>query len=97
MTMLGQIVIHQNGFFSSIIDETGLKEANLQMSYYADDYLQRFGNKFRSFKHGALFGLFAILPVLGINALFERKSFKYIIIKVGLSTVSAALMGGVIC
>ncbi len=98
---LNQIVIHQNDFFSSIIDEPGLTEAGSEMHTYAKSYTDRFGANFRTFKHGALhgflFGLFAVLPVLGTNALFERKSFKYIAINVGYWTVCAMLMGGVIC
>jgi hypothetical protein len=42
-------------------------------------------------------GLFFALPVMGTNALFERKGFKYIAINVGYWTVTLALMGGVIC
>jgi len=38
-----------------------------------------------------------VLPVMGVNALFERKGFKYIAINVGFWTVSLALMGGIIC
>ena len=55
---------------------------------------------FLTFKHGALhgamLGLFVALPVLGINSLFEQKSFKYIIINGGYWVVTMALMGGII-
>lgn len=58
-------------------------------------------NHFRTFKHGAFhgvfFGLMVILPVICINALFERRGFKYIAVNAGFWIVSLAPMGGVIC
>lgn len=55
----------------------------------------------RTFKHGAfhgafLGGLFMALPMIGINGLFERKSFKYIAIHAGYWVICLALMGGVV-
>jgi hypothetical protein len=55
----------------------------------------------RSFGHGALHGaigaIFFVLPVLGINALFERKGWKYILINVGYWVVTLTIMGAIIC
>jgi hypothetical protein len=42
-------------------------------------------------------GLFFALPVLGTNALFQHKGFKYIVINVGYWIITLALMGAVIC
>jgi hypothetical protein len=42
-------------------------------------------------------GLTLALPIIGINALFERRGFKYIAINVGYWVVSMAIMGGIIC
>jgi len=56
--------------------------------------------EFMTFKHGALhgamLGLFVVLPVFATNALFEQKSFKYVAINVGYWVVTMALMGGLI-
>ena len=64
-------------------------------------FMDEFGNTHRSFKHGllhgAIAGIFVALPLLGINALFERKGFKYILINVGYWTVTLAIMGAIIC
>jgi len=64
-------------------------------------FLTAYGDRFRTFGHGALHGtiagIFIVLPVLGTNALFERKGFKYILVNVGYWTVTLALMGGIIC
>ncbi|WP_103071322.1 DUF1761 domain-containing protein [Aquimarina sediminis] len=99
--ILNTFVIHQFGFFSSIMNEPGLTEAGTEINQYAQEYMSKYGNNFRSFGHGALhgtmIGLMVVLPVLGTNALFERKGFKYIAVNVGYWIVCLALMGGVIC
>lgn len=64
-------------------------------------FMAEFGNMHRSFGHGALHGaigaIFFVLPVLGINALFERKGWKYILINVGYWTVTLTIMGAIVC
>lgn len=55
---------------------------------------------FQTFKHGAFHGtvlaIFAILPALGTNAMYEQKGWKYILINVGYWLVSFAVMGGIL-
>ncbi len=64
-------------------------------------FMEEFGNVHRSYGHGALHGaigaLFFVLPVLGINALFERKGGKYIFINVAYWVVTLAIMGAILC
>lgn len=99
--MLMPIVIHQFGIFSVLANEPGMKKPDSEVSRYVADFMSRYGNNFRTFKHGsfhgALVGLFFALPVLGINALFERRGFKYIAIHTGYWIITLALMGGVVC
>ena len=56
--------------------------------------------EFMTFKHGAFHGvmlaLFAALPIIGTNALFEQKGWKYIAINTGYWVVTLAVMGGII-
>ena len=56
--------------------------------------------EFHTFNHGAFHGaaiaVFFVLPALGTNALYEQKSWKYILINVGYWVVSFALMGGIL-
>jgi Protein of unknown function (DUF1761) len=90
------IVIHQFGFNSVMQgDETPESAA------YIKNFFDTYGSRFRTFKHGALHGtiaaFFIALPILGTNALFERRGFKYIAIHTGYWVVTLALMGGVIC
>ncbi len=98
---LQSIVIHQMGIYSVLISEPGFAEGTGEAYTVYQDFMASYGSHFRSFKHGALHGvlisLFFVLPVLGTNALFERKGFKYIAINVGYWTVSLALMGGIVC
>ena len=93
MTING-VVIHQVGAQQMVYDQ--YLEAE---SYVA--FMEEFGNMHRNWKHGllhgALAGVFFVLPVLGINALFERKGFKYILINVGYWVVTLAIMGTILC
>lgn len=99
--ILNTFVIHQFGFFSSIMNEPGVAEVGTEMNKYVQNYMANYGTNFRTFGHGALhgtmIGLMVALPIMGTNALFEKRSFKYVAINVGYWIVCLALMGGVIC
>ena len=98
---LSAIVIHQAGFVSLMQGQPGFMEPGSDTTKLIEEFMTTYGDRFRTFKHGVLHGsmtgIALALPILGINALFERKSFKYIAINVGYWIVSFALMGGVIC
>lgn len=91
-----QIVIHQNGVVSALMNNKSPEDVA-----YLANFMEKYGKNFRTFKHGAfhgvLYALFFALPVLGINALFERKSFKYIFIHLGYWLITLAIMGGIVC
>ena len=93
---LQMLVIHQTGAYSMIGGKV-TEDTLPSFQAFMDDY----GNAFRTFKHGALHGvlagLFIALPILGTNALFERKSTKYILINSGYWIVTLGIMGGIIC
>jgi hypothetical protein len=95
--VLTSLVIHQFSFFSVVADDP-TSEAN---KTWLANSIKEHGNKFRTFKHGALHGtiasIFFVLPVIGIISLFERRGWKYVIIHWGYWLVTLALMGGVIC
>jgi hypothetical protein len=100
---VNSLVIHQMHLFSICMNQLqGTDEAAKTLAT-ADiaDFMAKYGNEFRTFKHGAFHGLmyalFFVLPVIGTNGLFERKGWKYIFINVGYWTVSLMLMGGIIC
>ena len=96
-----QMVIHQMGVFSALAGDVGFNEKTGEAFTYFQDFLTNYGDRFRTFKHGAfhgvLYGLFFAMPILAIQALFEKKSFKYVAINAGYWIVTLAIMGGIIC
>lgn len=95
------IVIHQFGMFSLLVNEPGFMETGSDVNNYFMEFMAKYGGYFRTFKHGAFHGtttgLFLVFPIIAINAMFERKGFKYIAINGGYWTVCFAIMGGIIC
>ncbi|OXA96057.1 DUF1761 domain-containing protein [Flavobacterium hercynium] len=94
---LMSLTIHQSGAIGMVGGPPLIESAKPSFQAFMADY----GMAFRTFKHGALHGfmagLFFALPVLGINALFERKSWKLIFIHGGYWILVLTLMGGIIC
>lgn len=95
------IVIHQSHLYSVVMGDPTLTDPNSELSMLLKNFMEKYGNNFRTFKHGALHGTIAgitvALPIIGTNALFERKSFKYVAINAGYWILTIALMGGVVC
>lgn len=92
--------IHQFAFFSLLeparnyTDPAGFKDAIAAAAVLSE-------HKFRSWSHGMahglIFSILFILPITSINALFERKSWKYILINWGYWLVCVTIMGMIIC
>jgi len=95
--MLNPITRHEFGLMSLMQKHMGEPDA-IQMY---NDVTAKYGAEFHTFKHGVLHGvltgLLLAMPILGTNALFERKGFKYIAIHTGYWMLTLGLMGGVIC
>jgi hypothetical protein len=95
------MVIHQSAIDSILVDEPGFQVAGSELDVYYQDFMSKYGQNFRTFKHGVFHGvLYALLfatPIIGILALFERKSFKYVAIHAGYWIITLGLMGGLIC
>jgi len=91
------LTIHQSGALGMIGGPPLIESAKPSFNAFMADY----GMAYRTFKHGALHGfmsgLFFAFPIVGINGLFERKSWKYIFIHAGFWIVTLTLMGGIIC
>jgi predicted permease len=89
------LTIHQTGALGMV----GGDASKALPSYGA--FLADYGNAYRTFKHGALHGfltgLFLILPVIGTNAMYEKRSFKYTLVTSGFWIVCFMIMGGIIC
>ncbi|WP_341215574.1 DUF1761 domain-containing protein [uncultured Wocania sp.] len=94
MTMM-QMSIHQTGALSLVGGD-----ASAALPSYAA-FMADYGDAFRTYKHGALHGVlagvFVALPIIGTNALFERKNAKYIFINSGYWIVTLGVMGAIVC
>ncbi len=96
------VAIHQFCVQSTLMtDPQALADPTTPLGAYFADFMAKYGNNFRTFKHGALHGtitgLMFIMPIIAINAMFERKGFKYIAINTGYWVICLALMGGIVC
>ncbi len=92
------ITIHQTGLNSLLQGQPLTKDSTVQLLLDGKpiDWL----NSFRTFKHGAFHGFLGsilyALPLIGTQAVYERRSFKYIFIHVGYWAVTMMLMGGIL-
>jgi hypothetical protein len=95
------VTIHQWGVFSTLANDPSLADPTSGNGKVFADFMAKYGTNFRTFKHGALHGtmtgILMATPILGTNALFERKGFKYIAVNCGYWIVCLAIMGGIIC
>jgi hypothetical protein len=99
------IVIHQGGLFSMLMDHANpnpdMADKNSALYGHVKYIMDNYGTNFRTFRHGALhgaiLGIFTILPIITTSALFERKGFKYIAINAGYWIITLAIMGAIVC
>jgi UDP-N-acetylmuramyl pentapeptide phosphotransferase/UDP-N-acetylglucosamine-1-phosphate transferase len=91
-----RFTIHQNHVPSLFLGMTD--QASID---YLKNFQETYGQVHRTFTHGMVHGflvsVFLVLPIFGTNALFERKSFKYVAVNWGYWLVTLMLMGGVVC
>lgn len=89
------VAIHQTGAMSATMGVTGVDPSVLS------NYMAAYGDTFRTFKHGALhgamFGLFFVLPITATTAMYEKRTFKYVLITGGYWAVCLMIMGGIVC
>lgn len=94
-------VVHQTDIYSLHFGETGFGTEGSAVMNRIDTLMLEFGSRFRTFGHGSFHGFFIgllfVVPILGTNAIFERKSFKYVAVNGGYWIITLALMGGVLC
>ena len=95
------LTIHQFGFQSILIDEPGFGKEGSELYTYFHDFMNKYGNNFRTFKHGAFHGFissfFIVFPIIATNSLFERKGWKYTWVNTGYWVITITLMGGLVC
>lgn len=92
---LTPIVFHQMEKISSLQGVNGRKAIDL-----ITEFVFNYGKNFRTFKHGVYHGILTditrAMPLVGMNALFERKSIRYVLVCIGYWTLASTFMGGII-
>jgi len=92
------VIIHQMGFYELFF--TDIMKGSTEAKAIVDDFLAKYGNKHRHFGHGVFHGainafVFA-LPFLGILALMESKSMKFVLYHFSYWFVTSIIIGGLI-
>jgi hypothetical protein len=88
------------GFFRNVAKSFQVCRSYMENS--SQQGMTAYGTDFRTFKHGAITRRYCrqldfAMPIVGINALFERRGFKYIAIHAGLlDCLNLCLMGGIL-
>lgn len=99
--LMMSMVIHQAHLYSIFADTPDAQNPATEVGRMFADLMAKYGGLFRTFKHGAFHGVLTALlfvtPIIGINAMFERRGFKYIMVHAGFWIISLALMGGLVC
>ncbi len=95
--LLALFAIHQTSIYQLLMGDASLANAD----QIINDFMIEYGDRHRSFSHGALHGfelaLLTGLSFIGIPAMFERRPFKYTMIHTGFWIISFVLMGGILC
>ena len=98
---LSAMTNHQTGVMQLLATHPDFNVAGSEVNTMFNSFMEKFGDRHRTFGHGALHGVIAgvliALPLIVIDGLFERKSSKLIAINVGYWITALTLMGGVIC
>lgn len=96
---LPSMVIHQTSIVSLFVPE--VFEAGSEIQKTVSEFVATHADRHRTLSHGMVHGvitsIFFVLPLIGINALFERRGWKYIAIHWGYWAISLMLMGGLLC
>ncbi len=99
--VLSSFVIHQAALAGLFVMDPEFAREGSELNTYYTEFMAEHGTRHRSFGHGAVHGImcgiFMVLPIIGIISLFERRTWKYVLVNAGYWIVTLALMGGVIC
>jgi len=97
--MFGNLTIHQSGVVASAMHGSG--ELSAEAIADINAFFVKYGNSYRTFGHGAVHGvmysLFIALPIISINAMFERRGWKYTAVHWGYWAIVLMLICGTLC
>lgn len=99
--ILSTTAVHQSAVFQLFMMDVSLQDPSSTASVFLNDFMNTYGDRHRSFGHGLIHGmelaLMLGLCLIGVNSMFERRPFKYVMIHVGFWMLSFGLMGGLLC
>lgn len=99
--MVMTLVIHQWSVQGLFATDPGFGTPGNASTAFVEDFMSKYGDKHRTWTHGAVHGIFLsiflALPLIAIKSLFERKSWKYILIHFGYWLVTLTIMGALLC
>jgi hypothetical protein len=99
--MLEYMVVHSIGVSGVLFGEEFGVDASSDLGVQLQAIIDQYGERYNTFKHGAFhgffFSIFIVIPITAVIAMFERRSFKYIMIHWGYWAITLVLMGGVLC
>lgn len=97
-SMLG-MVNHQMGALQLFFGAEGFGQEGTPIQNLYEEFVALLGDKHQTAGHGAFHGFFysivVALPIIGINALFEQRSAKYIFIHLGYWALTLTAIGAV--
>jgi hypothetical protein len=102
--VLNSLVVHDSfiqGATYYKTNKTMKPEPGTELAKWLDYYKTNLAADNHIFTHGSfhaffLIGLFIVLPLFANNAIFEAKSWKYVLVNAGYWMISLAIMGGII-
>jgi hypothetical protein len=93
------LVIHPYHFGAMLFNQP-FTDPTTEIGMMYKKIMDQYALNYRTFKHGALHGTIGgitlALPIVAINALFEKRNFKYVAIHAGYWMLCFALMGGIV-
>jgi len=92
--------VHQLMTGNLFATQPGFAEQTGEYYDFFQKFMAKYGDLHRSFGHGAVHGvvgsIMLVLPLIGINALFEKRGWKYILIHTGYWLITSCLVGGLL-
>jgi len=93
--------VHQTSIFQLFMGDPALADSSTEIYKDFNNFMSSYGDRHRSFFHGVIHGfelaLLMGLAFIGIHSMFERRSYKYVLVHLGYWVLCFMLMGGVIC
>ena len=93
--------VHQSAVFQLFFMDPALENASSEFSMFINDFMDKYGDRHRTFGHGVIHGteagFFFGLAFLGIPALIQGKPLKHIWIHLIFLMICCGLMGGLSC